>query len=72
MRRWFVYGLCALYQHWLSCFYSVLWLLMFRSQSIKPTDEVKGCVIYLWMSVVRFRLSLSSRSKMKIIIYDSG
>lgn len=72
MRRWFVYGLCALYQYWLSCCYAVLWFLMFQSQSIKRHDDVKGFDIYLWMSVVWCHLRLSSRSKMKIILYDSG
>jgi len=39
---------------------------------MKPTDEVKGFDIYLWISVVWCHLRLSSRSQMKIIIYDSG
>ena len=72
MRRWFVYGLCVLYQYWLSCCYGVLWFLMCQSPSMKPADEVKGFDIYLWISVVWCYLCLSSRSQMKIIIYDSG
>lgn len=48
------------------------WFLMVRSQSMKPADEVKGFDIYLWISVVWCYLCLSSRSQMKIIIYDSG
>jgi hypothetical protein len=72
MRRWFVYGLLALYQYWLSCCYSILWLLMFQSQWIKRNDDVKSFHIYLWMSVVSCLLRLSSRPKMKIILYDSG
>ena len=72
MRRWFVYGLCALYQYWLSCCYGVLWLLMLQCQSMQLTDEVTYFDIYLWMSIVWCHLHLSCRSQMKIIIYDSG
>ena len=72
MRRWFVYGLCTLYQYWLSCCWGVLWFLMFRSESMKLNDAVKGFDIYLWISVLWCHLRLSSRSQMKIILYDSG
>lgn len=71
MRRWFVYGLCALYQYWLSCCYGVLWFLMVQYQSMKLTAEVKYFDIYLWMGIVWCHLRLSSRSQMHII-YDSG
>jgi hypothetical protein len=68
IRRWFVYGLSALYQYWMRCCYNVLWFLIFISQSMQSYDEVKRFDIYLWMSVVCCHVRLSSRSKMKIII----
>ena len=72
IRRWFVYGLSALYEYWLSCYYSFLVFMMYLSQSIKPDDDAKRFAISLWMSVMYCHLRLCSRSKMKIILYDSS
>ena len=72
MRRWFVYGLCALHQYWLSCYYSLLGLIIYFSQSTKTDGDVKPFEFYLWMSVMCCHLHLSSRSKMKIILNDSS
>jgi hypothetical protein len=72
MRRWFVYGLYALYQYWLSCSYSLLILIISLSQSIKPNHDTTCLVISLWLSMISYHLRLCDRSKMKLSLYDSG
>jgi hypothetical protein len=72
MRRWFVYGLYALYQYWLSCYYSLRVFIIHVTQWIKTHHEAKGLAIYLWLWVMSYRLRLSSRSEMTLSLYDSG
>ena len=72
MRRWFVYGLYALYQYWLSYYSSLLGFIMYFSQSLKSDNDAKRFAIYLWMSVMGCHLRLSCRFKVKIIFNDSG
>jgi hypothetical protein len=72
MRRWFVYGLSALYQYWLSCYYSLLVFIMYVCQSIKPDHDTKCVALALWLSVMSYHVRRCYRSKMKIGLYDSG
>jgi hypothetical protein len=72
MRRWFVYGLYALYQYWLSCYYSLLVFILHVTQWIKTRHEAEGVAIYLWLWVMSYRSRLNSRSEMTLSLYDSG
>ena len=72
MRRWFVYGLYALYQYWLSCYYSLLVFIIHLTQWIKTRHEAEGVAIYLWLWGMADHLRLSSRAEMKLSLYDSG
>jgi hypothetical protein len=72
MRRWFVYGLYALYQYWLSCYYSLLVFILHVTQWIKTRHEAEGLAIYLWLWVMSYHLRLNSRSEMALSLYDSG
>ena len=72
MRRWFVYGLYALYQYWLSCYYSLLVFLLHVTQWIKTRHEAEGLAISLGLWVRSYRLRLNSRSEMALSHYDSG
>ena len=72
MRRWFVYGLYALYQYWLSCYYSLLIFIIYLSQSIKTYHGTQRLAIYLWLRIMSYHLRLCERSKMKPSLDDSG
>lgn len=72
MRRWFVYGLYALYQYWLSCYTSLLVFMIYLSQSIKSHHDTKCLAIYIWLSMMSYHLRLGYRSKMKPSPNDSG
>jgi hypothetical protein len=72
MRRWFVDGLYALYQYWLSCSYSLLVFIISLSQSLKTHQDTKGLAVYLGLSMMSYHLRLCYRSKMKLSLYDSG
>jgi hypothetical protein len=72
MRRWFVYGLYALYQYWLSCYYSLLVFIIHLTQWVKTHHDTKGLAIYLCFSMMSYRWRLRYRSKMKLSLYDSG
>jgi hypothetical protein len=72
MRRWFVYGLYALYQYWLSCYYSLLVFIIHVTQWMKTHHDTEDLATYLWLWVMSYRLRLSSRSEMTLSLYDSG
>ena len=72
MRRWFIYGLYALYQYWLSYYYSLLVCILYLTQWIKTHREAEDLAIYLWLWGISYRLRLSSRSERALGLYDSG
>ena len=72
VRMWFVYGLYALYQYWLSCYYSLLVLMIYISQSIKSHHDTTCLAIYLWLSMMSYHLRLCYYGKMKPSPDDSG
>jgi hypothetical protein len=72
MRRWFVYGLYALYQYWLSCYYRLLVFIIHLTQWMKTHHNAEGLAIYLWLTMMSYRLRLSSRFEMTLSLYDSG
>jgi hypothetical protein len=72
MRRWFVYGLYALYQYWLSCYYSLLVFIIYLTQWIKTHQDTTGLAIDLCFSMMSDRWRRRYRSKMKLSLYDSG
>lgn len=72
MRRWFVYGLCALYEYWLSCCYVILWFIIVQYQFTNDSNTVHPFNLYICMSIAWYHFRLSFHSKMKIIISDSG